>query len=577
MSLSPQRQSDAELTELLAGLLDDTLSDEQFATLDRRLREEPETRQIYLDYVQIHDELPDLAVQFAESEAIRRVSTGEIEPFPHSKQAAVRDPGSTWFGSRFPRRQHRILWQGVVASIVMLAAAVLFLARQPDAQPVAARPADGAASPEDRPKAIGKAEGVRFSSLAHARFFGELPPAVESSPALQRDYVLMTGMVELAFRRGASAIIEGPAVFRVTSDESLALDVGHLSVHAPDGAEGFRVETPTTDVVDRGTRFSVRVGETTGTDVQVVEGAADVYRKGGAASTPDGAEESAFQVRLTRNEAQRFAHAGEFSASDIPFDPQAYQRQLPDRVISYKATTGPDGGAEDLVSVTVQRGGTVQEIPVEELIPSEVTWFSGEPNFAYLVGHEQLPGDRAILASDQSLITGIINPSGSSEPLSSSPVLDADDESATPGMAVRFAQPVQNGPGADIVLFDLQTYSNPPEGDAFHVSPLAFDGDLRSHTIHAYDLTMESPHALELTKFYVYVFEETPGSLGTVLSAECAPMPQAVRFRALAVGIDLSDLGYPIGATVEGLFLQDALTDEHVIDPVFIGGFPPLK
>jgi hypothetical protein len=51
----------------------------------------------------------------------------------------------------------------------------------------------------------------------------------------------------------------------------------------------------------------------------------------------------------------------------------------------------------------------------------------------------------------------------------------------------------------------------------------------------------------------------------------------ALRFRALAVGIDLSDLGYAANAEVPGLFFQDALDDGHQVDPVFIAGLPELN
>ena len=46
--------------------------------------------------------------------------------------------------------------------------------------------------------------------------------------------------------------------------------------------------------------------------------------------------------------------------------------------------------------------------------------------------------------------------------------------------------------------------------------------------------------------------------------------------KLLAVGIDLSDLGYPEGATVDGIFIQDVLDDGNQVDPVFIAGLPPL-
>lgn len=424
---------------------------------------------------------------------------------------------------------------------------------------------------------------VRLASQAHARFFGELAPPVGATIPERREYVLMSGLVELSFPAGASAIIEGPAVFQVLSPESLALNVGRCSVHAPEGAEGFHVETPVTRVVDRGTRFAVNVSETSETEVQIIEGAADVYRR--QVAEPNNTASAEPDERLVQGEAQKFADVGTFSADKIPFNPQAYRQQLPDRVISYKVTTEeltgdrhtPGSktfqGAQDLVSITMQRGGKVAEIPVEQIIPAEVVYFKGSGGGGYVAGNVPLPELRRSTSSDHGLTTGIINPGGSRTPLTRDPVLE-DSEHGTPGMAIKFAQPVQNGPGADVVLFDLQSLANPLDGDPFHVSPLEFRPGLKSHTVWVYDLTVESPAALDLTDFHVYIFEKPVTSLAALESLECKPRLQAVRYRAIAVGIDLSDLGYGEHETAEGLFLQDALDDKHFVDPVFIGGLP---
>ncbi|TWT38969.1 FecR family protein [Blastopirellula retiformator] len=410
---------------------------------------------------------------------------------------------------------------------------------------------------------------VRFSSMARAKFFGELAPPVRSLLAQKREYVLMSGLVKIKFPAGATAIVEGPAVFRVLSDECLALDVGRCSVHAPDGAEGFRVETPVTHLVDRGTRFSVNVSELSETEVQVIEGAADVYEANAIAqATHD-------EIRLTNGKALKLAKGRTFAASNIPFDASVYRRGLPDRVVSYEASKNEAGSAEDLISVAVQRDGRIQKIPVEELIPARITAFKNLTPGGFLCGPETLPTDRLATVSDRSLITGVINPGGSAEPLTTDPILSG--ELATPGLAIQFATPVVNGPGPDVVFFDLQAFSNPPDGDPFHVSPLKFRDGLRSHTIETYDLTMESPGVCNLTDFYVHMFDEPVDSIEQLKSLEMAPHKQGIRFRGLAVGIDLSDLGYGPGEAVEGLFFQDALDDPHHIDPVFVGGLPGTR
>ncbi len=45
-------------------------------------------------------------------------------------------------------------------------------------------------------------------------------------------------------------------------------------------------------------------------------------------------------------------------------------------------------------------------------------------------------------------------------------------------------------------------------------------------------------------------------------------------FRAVVVGIDLSDQGLAQGESLEELFFQDAAEDVHIVDSVFIGGLP---
>lgn len=540
--------ADYELSQLLAGLVDQCLTSAQFDRLDERLRTEPEARRRYLDYIEMHDELAEIVLAIDDPNTVEPAATA-ISATSHKSKP-------------FPIRTLAIA--GGLAATLLIAATLFLL---PENEQVSSRE-----RPEAAPVAEAAQADVRFANLARARFFGELAPALHSVPTIDRDYVLIGGMVELAFPKGARAIIEAPAVFRVKSEESLALHVGNCSVHAPKGAEGFHVETPAACVVDRGTRFSLSVSETNVTEVQVIEGAADVYRRAGDA---DGPSEKTFEARLERNEAQRYGYATEAAAEPIPFNSDAYQYSLPDRIVSYEASKPEGRGAKDLVSVTVQRGGRQYKVPASELIPSEVTWFRASSGLGILAGEQQLPADRTQTLNDHSLITGVINPGGSRMPLETSPIL-SDDESGTPGMAVRFQQPVENGPGPDVVFFELQGQVNPATGDRFHVSPLDFKAGLKSHTVEIFDLTMESPQALELVDFYVHMFKKPPLSLEQLQTIECVPVLQAVKFRALAVGIDLSDLGYQPGECVDGLFFQDALDDKHAVDPVFIGGLLPV-
>ncbi|RCS41519.1 hypothetical protein DTL42_23505 [Bremerella cremea] len=542
-----------ELGDLIAALIDGSITDDQFTLLDQHLTSDPAARRLYLEYLQVHEDLPDVAFHLgnlAESEL--------AEPATASSASAKGPPKIT-------------NWQTGLAIALLLPLTLLtgmFVSHRD--KPVAFNQ-----QPRAPQAPISPTSGVRFSSMARAKFFGELPPAIDATPIPKRDYILIEGQVELKFPRGAKAIIEGPAVFRVLTGERMAIDVGRCSVHAPDGAEGFQVDTPDVNIVDRGTRFSVDVLESNVTDVQVVEGAADVYRK---RESNNDAEQD-FQLRLKPADAWRFSFPDPSSPKPLSFNPNHYQSHLPDRIISYEASTNHSGSAENLQSITVQRGGKTYQFPVEDLIPSHVTWFHAQTSHGYLIGERKLPQHYADFARDQSIRTGVINIGGSRQPLTSNPDLTIDEstgEFGTPGMAVQFARPVRNGPGADVVFCELQTFSNPLQGDAFHISPLKFEPGLHSHTITSYDLTLESPESLEVQQLYIYRFEELPRSLDQLQTFHHTPIADSTKFRAIAVGIDLSDLGYPEGALVDGLFFQDALDDDHIVDPTFIAGFPDV-
>ena len=431
---------------------------------------------------------------------------------------------------------------------------------------------------------------AEFMSLARAEFFGELAPPVGAALAVGRDYTLVSGLTKIGFPSGATVILEGPAVFRVLSDTTLGLDLGECSVHAPPGAEGFRIETPFTRVVDRGTRFSVSVDELSETEIHVVEGVADIYEQPGPSETTtsgnptgSGSEAPASSdagLRMTERQAKRFVLEEGFAAKSTPFDRNRYRFRLPDRVVAYDVKTDDAGYATHLQGVTVQRGGHERRYATDELIPATLTWFRSNATadrHGHVVVTDEMTSPRAAALTRWTLNEGIINPGGSNVPLSTDPVMNHPEEPGnpnTPGFAVEFAIPVVNGPGPDVVVMELQTISNPHQGDAFHVSPLSFAGGRRSHTVTNYDLTLTSPEAHKLARFQLYRFDRPIHTLEELERAEAFGTPSGLNFRALAVGIDLSDLGFTEGEAVSGLFFQDANDDLHVVDPVIVCGLP---
>lgn len=88
---------------------------------------------------------------------------------------------------------------------------------------------------------------------------------------------LVEGLATLRFDSGAEVALEGPATLILKDQMNCELRKGTVVSDIPDSALGFRIKTPSADVVDYGTRFAVSVHEGTGeTHTQVIEGRVQV-------------------------------------------------------------------------------------------------------------------------------------------------------------------------------------------------------------------------------------------------------------------------------------------------------------
>lgn len=82
---------------------------------------------------------------------------------------------------------------------------------------------------------------------------------------------LAAGLIEIGFPSGATVCMEGPCRFRLDQKEALSVLHGRASVRTPDGAEGFRIDTPGGRFVDLGTEFGLAVGSDGTTPVVLTE------------------------------------------------------------------------------------------------------------------------------------------------------------------------------------------------------------------------------------------------------------------------------------------------------------------
>ncbi|QJE94855.1 discoidin domain-containing protein [Luteolibacter luteus] len=97
-----------------------------------------------------------------------------------------------------------------------------------------------------------EAQGIAWAEGSPAPAKGRVPVSVPVE--------FRSGFIRLGFPSGASVTLEGPCRFRLDEKEALTVLHGRVSVHTPDGAEGFRVDTPGGRFVDLGTEFGLAVG-----------------------------------------------------------------------------------------------------------------------------------------------------------------------------------------------------------------------------------------------------------------------------------------------------------------------------
>lgn len=90
------------------------------------------------------------------------------------------------------------------------------------------------------------------------------------------DLRLDSGLAEIVFLSGASAIIEGPANLELKTSFRGLLYSGKVRLHVPRQARGFVLETSKAQYVDLGTEFAVEVTEDGRTDLHVFDGQVEV-------------------------------------------------------------------------------------------------------------------------------------------------------------------------------------------------------------------------------------------------------------------------------------------------------------
>lgn len=217
------------LFELANAHIENRLDDPQRDELEKLLQTDPAARRMFADI--LHDHATMYWNQVG-------ASSGEIIEFP---EAAVAPRSTGW-------------WQSLAAAAAVAIMAIAWnLSHQ------------------------GPAVFATMEQTRAARWESGALPTAEGARLAAGRLRLAEGLATVRFDSGAEVVLEAPAEIELIDGMNCVLLSGTAVADVPDSAIGFRIRTPSANVVDYGTRFAINVDRNTGaTKTHVFEGMVEV-------------------------------------------------------------------------------------------------------------------------------------------------------------------------------------------------------------------------------------------------------------------------------------------------------------
>jgi hypothetical protein len=260
--------------ELIAMKLDGASAPEAEAELQQLLRDDPDLRALYVQYIQdtaalrwsyAHTTVPMEDDRLAEADPRAPLAVAGRDEIDGRRSA----PRWRW-------------WSAAVAASLLLAAGAYYMGLRPD-EPDAASVAT-------------------ITRTIDARW-DERPYSELARLQVGETVSFEAGQIELIFDTGVEVVVIGPASFQINSAESIYSSRGTISARVGASGVGFTIDTPTARVIDLGTSFGVAVNDDGATEVAVFSGKVDLAL--GSSSRDD-----AGRRRLIQGEAVRVGPNG---------------------------------------------------------------------------------------------------------------------------------------------------------------------------------------------------------------------------------------------------------------------------
>lgn len=295
MSSTPQQPEhfDPQILKLLPAYCDQRLTREEMQALEQRLLDDPQLQVIAVTFMRLHAEMVwqyggMVGLSSADSsnaiicsaiddswgdlgegtEVVAKPAPRPTVPEPPTLLAALTSAvaqrlkyGWVHFRRRWLDRPRRGWSEGIIGLATLALIALLLTMPAPQSPPVLATYANG----------------------VNARWVDDDSSLVIGSEMTAGVFSLSTGVVELEFESGATAVLEGPCRFNLLAADTLELRRGKAFIHVGPEVETFVVETQNGRIVDLGTAFGVHALDDGSVETLVAEGRVTIAARG----TPD--------------------------------------------------------------------------------------------------------------------------------------------------------------------------------------------------------------------------------------------------------------------------------------------------
>ncbi|MEQ8636613.1 LamG domain-containing protein [Gimesia maris] len=243
---------------LIDALLQGTISDQQQAELERLLASDSEQRQLYIDYMQVHNGLTTWANETTEP------ATWIPQPASETQPSQRKSP-----------RFLLMLVSSLVAATLLLSLAYYagWNTRADSSSAIAElsidQPADETSQPQtDHIALLTQSVGVEWDTNRN----------LQAGAGLSAGWLkLKQGTIQVELISGASILIEGPAAVKLISPLKAFCQFGKVRASVPEQAHGFTMETSRLNVVDLGTEFTLSLDQSGSGQVQVIDGKVELH------------------------------------------------------------------------------------------------------------------------------------------------------------------------------------------------------------------------------------------------------------------------------------------------------------